>query len=600
MNTLSYDRTRKIYILKSKEENGGRFHLKEFNDNPIELNHLFIDICALRLHYIYCWNGAKLFADFDNWAIKKDLRNYETLFPVNSCGYRPRVTSECYSVRDGDQCYYTRRYWLKTINFKTGDRHFRLHGVTLINAENYFGGRDLEEIYNTFHVEDLGDALKKFNDKINKLTGGLGIFDPITEKPIFLTLGSISKAYYLKLKYPQYMPIDRLRKYQNDFPSDKTIERELRRANLLSGGIIYLKDTEKHYDLFKYDKVSLFPSIERNLPALGTPREIPIKDFDGTIDNHFEYIYIFKNLVLKRKPHMPSLYPPQEGYTGINQDIVEIENEALFHSLYSAYLKYYDVVDSQIDKIYRCKKIHDPAIKTYVDSLFKEKSETTDTAYYFIIKLILNNLHGKFAQNPVTTEFSHILNVEGKVERRSTGIKDNWHKNHFDYIRGAYIYSMARTKMLEDLCTIADEQEITAAEGHMPPYRLVDHLYYSDTDSAILDHPINLEGYVGNSLGKFKNEGEIFIFKAFAPKIYAYYPRGSYKDPVLRCAGAKSKEIINFYNFSKTSLDLIDFLSSNVKLPITILQRTPHGAEYQTQWRSLTHYGDFEEEKGEL
>lgn len=599
MNTITYNRIRRVYTVNITYED--MFIETEYKDDPDGVNLLFNYLSKMRVNFVYCWDGAKLFADFDNWAMRMKLTDYDVKYPADGRGYRPRVVEECYSVRDGDQAYYSRRYWLKTANANTGDRHKRLHGVTLVNAQNYFGGHDLEEILNTFQADSLNEVMREFSARIHNLTG-FDLYDEYDEKPNFLTLGAISKAFYLSLKYPDLAPAQRLKQYQVDHPSDKAIERELRCANLLAGGIIYMKDRATHYNLYKYDKVSLFPSVERNLPALGIPREIPVESFSGHMQDEYEYIFIFKSLTLKRKNHMPAMYPPQEGYTGENKDVISVENEALFAPLYFAYLDYYDVIESEIGKIYRCRKIPDPAIKGYVDTLFAEKDNATDPAYYFVIKLILNNLHGKFAQNPITPTFTRNQGATGAVERHQNGLKDNWKIGHFDYVRGAYIYSMARTKMLRELVVIAQN-----AWGIT--YRLVDHLYYSDTDSAILDVTIALEGFVGRALGQFKYEGRLEKFKAYAPKIYAYYSDdGAGLTPVLKCAGAKANEIINFYYCcnppyvpgAERSDDLIEFLNKEGDLPITTLHRTPTGAEYIREYRPLTRYGDFDEEGGEL
>lgn len=601
MHTLIYDRIRRQYDIILDFKDTKTIIQFSSRDNTDGVAWLMKRLSELRVTHVYCWDAAKLFADFDNYAMRTGLADYDAVAPADGRGYRPRVVEECYSVRDGDQAYYSRRYWLKTANATTGDRHKRLHGVTLVNAQNYFGGRDLEEILNTFTAADLGEVLEKFNDRINQLTG-LNIFEPVTEKPQFLTLGAISKAFYLSLKYPNIPRNKRVEAYQKDHPADKRIETELRVANLLTGGIIYLKDTCTHYDLHKYDKVSLFPSVEQCIDALGIPVEMDLDEWDGKpLSNEFEYIFLFKSLTLKRREDMPALYPPQEGYTGENFDIITVENEAIFGELYFEYLNFYDVVDSEILKIYRCHRIADPAIIEFVNVLFNEKNTATDPAYYFIIKLILNNLHGKFAQNPITPTYARRQTGTGEIERTQTGIKDNWVRGHFDFIRGAYIYAKARAKMLHDLAEISKIQK----HIHGDKYRLVDHLYYSDTDSAILDHEMPAS-YVGNALGYFKNEGYIEKFHAYAPKIYAYV-----NEPVnirvLKCAGAKADEILKFWLEAANQIDglysgydLISFLYEIEELPITTLHRTPTGAEYRTEWRPLTRYGEYDEEGGEL
>lgn len=603
MTTITYDPSRKMYTLHCVIDN--KTEALTFNDKPSALAILFRTLAEFRLNYIYVWNGAKLFADFDYFAELYIKSAYDDVSPLDAFGHRPRVNKECFSTRDGDQSYYTRRYWLKTSNFITGDRHKRLHSVTLINVQNYFGGRDLDEILLTFKASNLGEALTVFNEKIQRLTG-LYIFDPVTEKPKFLTLGGVSKAFYLSLKYPKLEPARRILAYQNDYPSDRKIEAKLRNANLLAGGIIYLKNTAAHCNLYKYDKVSLFPSVELDLPALSIPKKINYLNVDLSRDD-IEYIFIFKTLALKRKTAMPALFPPAEGYTGENLDFIEVQNQAIFGTLYRAYLQFYDIIDSEIDCIYACRKRVDPAIKNYVERLFKAKNDAkSKPAEYFIIKLLLNNLHGKFAQNPVTLKYTTARNEQGIITRHRDGVEDNWERGHFDYIRGAYIYSMARAQMLNDLAIINETEAITAAEGHMPPYRLVDHLYYSDTDSAVLDHEITINGMVGTHLGQFKLEDRIVRFQAYAPKIYAFTvldPEGYESSPRLKCAGAKADEILTQYyqDCEVYDVDFFEYLASPQQLyRQTTLHRTPTGAEYRTEYRPLINYGDLDEEGGEL
>lgn len=582
MYTLYYDLKTNKYIVC--DDNVSLVRCYSFSCDNIST--LIYFLSEHRYDYIYCWDARKLFCDIDNWMLRHNIPDYSQI--TKDSAKLSRVTEECISRRDGEQNYYTRRYWLKTYNKLTSDRHKRLHGVTLINASNYFGGMDIETIFNTFQCDSLSDVLIHFNECINRLTG-LNIFNE-DYKPCFLTLGAISKAYYLYLKYPALAPRNRLKQYQKDYPINKDIEIELRLSNLLSGGIIYLKDTDTHYNLFKYDKVSLFPSVERKLPQLGTPELVQLSD-TLTEDARYEYIYIFKTLVLKRKADMPALYPPIEGYKGKNSDYVILENEALFKPLYIAYLRYYDVVDSEINKIYRCRKLKDNAIVQYVDRLFNEKNIATDPGYYYVIKLLLNNLHGKFSQNPVQPIYTYKL-INNCLCRASEEITDKWEITRFDYLRGAYIYSMARTKMLNDLWLIANlEKDIALSKGLT--YRLVDHLLYSDTDSAILDHQMNPQ-LVGKNLGFFKFESHIIKFKVFAPKIYAYIDEN---EIVLKCAGAKSQEIINYYYQSNDNYDLIEFLENIETLPITIIKRTSTGAQYITEWRPLSRYGEFKEQE---
>lgn len=530
---------------------------------------------------IYCFEGAKLFADLDCWGLHQGLKQYKDLYPSFK---KARVSEECMDSCDGDQTYYTRTYWVAAK--KHNSRHKRLIKIKIINASNYFGGQPLNTLLSTFQVDNLSELLIRFNRYIYKLTG-LMLIDEKSCKPNFLTLGSLAKAFYLKIKYPHIPYNNRLITYQNEFPASKIIETELRVKGLLTSGIIYLKDKTTHYNLFKYDKISLFPFIEKMIGGLSMPVEIDCNNPSNFITPPgYEDIYIFKSLVMSKKPGMPALFPDPEGYTGENKKIVDINDIAIFKNLYKEYEHFYNIIDMDIAKIYRCKKIEDVAIIEYVDRLFTIKNSTDDNILYFLVKLILNNLHGKFAQNPIVPIYKQIETDNG-IYKKVDKLKDKWELSHFDFIRGAYIYSMARAHMLKEIRYLS--KYVNNIEAH---------LYYSDTDSLVLDFELPSE-LIGRDIGLFKCEGYIEKFKAYAPKIYAHINKST-NERILKCAGAPSREILNYYyEFSKNQ-DLIDFLNNTPYLPITTLHRSNMGAKYIREWRPLTAYGEYREAEGEL
>ena len=240
---------------------------------------MFYDILSLRLDNIYVWQGASVFALIDTFSNENNLFNY-VLIPTDDKGRRKRCDVEAISYKDGAGMYYQRKLWLKTIKKGSSDRHKRLSSTNFINFSNFFGGQDFESVCKSFCITTdmpciaLRDLIIKFTTFIKDITG-LELFkDNGAIK--YWTIGALSKAFYLKLYGQLYGHNEHnnlLQCYQEDHQQSKVFEYDMRKAHLLTPGMLYYKDNILHKNCYKYDINSLFPYIERIAPFLGVPKE---------------------------------------------------------------------------------------------------------------------------------------------------------------------------------------------------------------------------------------------------------------------------------------------------------------------------------------
>lgn len=539
-----------------------------------------VQICSqYRVKYVYVVDAGLIFSNLDYACLSHNIP-----LVLYSDTKKMRITKECFTRRDGDQSYYSRKIWLYSSNLKTQDRHKRLNSICFINAGNYIGGVDVDKFVKAMGAPDFSCALSHLNDKLYIVTS-LYLYNPENGKPNYYTLGGVAKNYYLLLKYKDRPLKDRLQAYQAAFPISKEIDCDLHMKKLLPGGIIYLKDTSIYENVYKYDKVSLFPAVERSLKIPRFKRKVETNIFpECMIDpSKSTFIYVFKNLLMKRKNNMPALFP-QENYNGVNKDIVDIKNIAIYDELFKEYLNYYDLIDYELSYYIELDLIEDNAITKYVDILFKLKAEETDPILKYISKLLLNNLHGKFAQTPILKEKADLILGQDGIKNEYT-FTDLWYSIHFDYLRGAYIYSMARAEMLKNLYKIAIVHNIN----------LNDNLLYSDTDSAILKFELDKQ-FVGYNLGDFKFENKLNKFQAWVPKVYIMELED--KSCKCVCAGARVDTI---YEYLKLNGGLyFDNFNPKTEYPIRILKRFSTGANYVIENRKLVNFNDYNEEKGEL
>lgn len=477
-----------------------------------------------KFDYIYVYDGNEFFGYVDYYATKRDLPIYEDL--KDDSGRRKRVNVECWAFRDGYGALYNRKLWLKARGGTTRaavDRHLRIHAVTFMNFRTMVGKGGLYDnatglgidCKNKSDIFILCDLLTRFNDLFIEMTGRpfLGL-----QRPIAWTMGGAARSHYLRLKYAD-CKMSPLKRYQSDFPFSREAEFAMREGKLLSAGLLYIKERKKLYTgkIFKYDVNSLFPFVTRSLPALGRLERSSLEEYTDRRNDKYEYILVLKHAEFIAKAGMPRLfYSPFENYSA-GQKHVEINQEwYIFAPYFEEIQEYYEICDVEIDRVLKCRKLSDPAAKRYIDRAYAIKQrarENNNEALAQIAKFFLNNLHGKFAQKSVCyKEILRYVRQGDIVERREGELIDEWDEKHFDFVRGAYIYTMARVHIMRLIRQFT--KVIPLGDT------LYNHIFYDDTDSIITDLIAPAELIDPVELGKLKVEAEFTAFSVISPKSY--------------------------------------------------------------------------------
>lgn len=152
---------------------------------------------------------------------------------------------------------------------------------------------------------------------------------------------------------------------------------------------------------------------------------------------------------------------------------------------------------------------------------------------YLIAKLLMNSLYGRFGMSDDSE--SHIIvndiDVPQILEKHviSDTITFDNGKTLISYENHNEDTIMESNNKMNISIGIA--AAITAyARIHMSKFKNQPHynLYYSDTDSIVIDKPLN-DKQVGNGIGLMKLENELAEGVFIAPKVYG----GLFKDPTL-------------------------------------------------------------------
>ena len=135
---------------------------------------------------------------------------------------------------------------------------------------------------------------------------------------------------------------------------------------------------------------------------------------------------------------------------------------------------------------------------------------------YLISKLLMNSLYGKFGIHFQLPTY----NVYNSTEIESGDFNDK-----VDLENGYYLANSANEGYTLPYSNIAIASAITAlARVHMSQFKNNKNynLYYTDTDSAIIDQPLRPEGYTltGKRLGQMTLENVYTKFISFGPKFY--------------------------------------------------------------------------------
>lgn len=166
----------------------------------------------------------------------------------------------------------------------------------------------------------------------------------------------------------------------------------------------------------------------------------------------------------------------------------------------------------------------------YINNWYGIKEES-EGAMYLISKLFLNSLYGKFGQSRTVSEVTQKTPTKEQVASggvelidEDIGLYSKETQVHSDYIYpyvAGFVTSYGRLKLYRALKE-ADKKGT---------------VYYCDTDSLIVDHPLQ----TSDELGALGLEDEVKKGYFLFPKIYAYQdPQGGHH---LKAKGFKSKDL---------------------------------------------------------
>lgn len=539
-------------------------------------NETFIeDLAAQRVANVYIWGAPVVFGNIDHYAYTHNI-------PKGEHGVKP--TAPALKRHDAGEIYFVRKLTIATPKAGSVNRHKRLHTVNYYNVQQFFGNLTFEEALKAFNIPDVGDDCFKLGQLILAYEGwlkcltGLDFFKPNGGLKYYST-GSIAKAYYLSLKYP-FSPSP-LKAYQSDFPQNEKQDINFRLEKLLPRQVFYMKSEPLAHG-YKYDINSLFLSEEIKAPALGKPIEISEEEYDGIDLTKWTIIFECRRIVFKAVNNDCLFFQnPFEEFSGKNSDIVDIEQPiAFFEEYLTAIEQFYDIIDVEGIKLYKCRKIKDTAITTYGEHLYRVK-RAENGGMRVIAKNLINFLHGKFSQISLNEVYEYVADdTTGLLKKHIADYDGNWEKSHFHFIRGAYIYALAAARLINDLYKLSKSFSLN-------------RIWYIDTDCLVTDiNPSEFSKILPLSsaaLGAYKLEEEFTKFKVLAAKNYIRINDDG--AIALTAAGNDAAEIINqallatkkgFFNAPSNDIPAAyDFIcSGKVNYCRFVLKRTLKGIQW--------------------
>lgn len=556
----------------------------------------------------FVMDGAHFFGFIDYYATQQKLPLYDDLKAQGVA----RINCPAWAIREGLGESYSRKLWIRA-NSKNS-RHKRMYSAAFMNFSAIMGTRDLTDACKMFNItcdrhykqpefkeeNAFLDLLDNFNKLFFEITGEYYL------RPNGVacwTMGGAAKNFYLKLKYPDCK--GRLRSYQYTHPQNINYEYALREYGLLPPGLLYQADNYIHTDIKKWDINSLYLATERELPELGKLHKCDISEYEflDRTDDNYEYILIIKSGMFRKKTGMPAIWHnPFETYSGFidNKEYITINQPwAVFLPYFQALLKFYNIYDIEIQDVLKARKNPDAAILAFSDKLYPRKAQAREEGnegLATLVKFFINNLHGKFAQKTIDLKNDYYFDEELKqVCKVPKNYIDEWDEKHFDYIRGAYIYSMAATRVLND---IADFGEYIKSQGDKRP--LKDYIIYVDTDCIITPLILPAKMISQTELGKYKLENNFRSFQAIAPKTYFGELPYDLLNPIPHrykfvCAGINKysleKQIEDYFenNIYECSMrEISALLLSNHLFTVKVLKRGCGGNYYDTVYRKIS------------
>lgn len=519
-----------------------------------------------KLAFVYDIGFFGLFCDY--YALKRGLPHYNDAAKNKSTAKASTPAEECYNIlfaagRGVIDFKLTLKRTAKTHEYGSG--HIGgLHTVEYRGLSLFFPTDDRESVERDFGINS-GD---KATDGARLLKAVLTEFSNVVGENALsadymshvYTVGGAARRFYLRERYGEG---GTLRRYQKEHSAEKGIDFYFRSRRLNLGGMCFFPTKNKQKliekQLFKYDVNGLYSATANTCGELSLPRETTLKEFelDRSIDK--VYIIVVKDFLAFRKMDMPNVFAdPSGGGVG---DVVQVEGEwAIFRELWDILKKFYDFEEFEVCRVFVCEKHRDPAIYRYNSYFSRKKIEAEREGRPVqrqLAKMFLNSLVGKFLQRTSYVEIKPQFNLSlDMVEFVRGDLVDNWEKAHFDYIRGSYIYIMARVRVMNDMLTIFESVDNPA-----------EHHFYTDTDSIVTDLPLPSGLSDGQRLGFYKVEKKYSHFGVIGKKVY--YGRDPDGRDELTAAGIKKgtvfRQLTDSYGEGLSPSEIWDILNSPVK-----------------------------------
>lgn len=289
------------------------------------------------------------------------------------------------------------------------------------------------------------------------------------------------------------------------------------------------------FDLLYYDVNSLFPYSMLNDMPVGEPRlvcfdkPVSLEKIKGKMG--FAIVSVKKRNTAEGRPTLPvrikgKIYYPIGEWTGIY----------FIPELFDAKKRGYRIKVHSYIEFDKNKEL----FKDYVNEIYDYKAKSTGVDRY-VYKLMLNSLYGKFGMK------SHHPVIKIVNEETANKLRDMYEMEHCEKIEGSerYIISVDTSKILPYI-ELNDEnvenyevkkgwkvqqtmQSIPIAAAITSYSRMYMNkiigdkeynVYYTDTDSVVVDKPLTRRRVSSKMLGKFKLEHKIKEGLFILPKVY--------------------------------------------------------------------------------
>ena len=520
---------------------------------------------------VFVWDADMLGGFFEYYALKKNLRDIKEV----ECDSHGRPREECFSVmyNNGRGILNIRLTLRRTkTGFRTrGARVGQLRTVELRGLMPYFGALSETAAGEKFGTSGVG-FLALFDRVYSRLCR-----EPVMARRYLLrvyTAGGAARRLYLRMRYGK----DSLREYQREHPANRDIDLYFRARKLLLPGLCTFPAANQgkliEAKLTKYDVNGLYSYIADHCGELGPVRESDFFNFIRDRDGKYEYIIVVKGLTMFRKDGMPEVFS-SPFLPNSSTGAIYIEEEfALFRELWDCLHIFYNFEEYEVVRVFRAERRKDSAITEYnsaLEAIKESASANGDAAERWVSKLLLNNLYGKFAQRTAFSIIHGFYDEEVDCVAYKTeagGCDENWEARHFDFVRGAMVYVLARVKLMRDLLDLPS-----------PDGELINHHFYSDTDSIVTDLTLPAEMISETETGKYKIEEEIKAFGVFAKKVY--YRRLKDGRDVVTAAGIERGSVVRHvseaYGEGLPPRVFWDILKHGGRIPVCVKKRVPGG-----------------------